>query len=739
VAFTNILRRSSGVSASPGRVRTPTVLQMEAAECGAAALGIILGYYGRTVPLAELRRESGVSRDGSQALHLLAAARRYGMTAGGFSKELDALRDTRPPYIVFWNFNHFLVVEGFRKERVYLNDPATGPRTVSLQEFSEAFTGLVFTLEPGPNFKRGGRKPSMIPSLWERLKGSAGVLMYCVLVGFLLVLPGLALPAFTQVFVDNVLVQGMQDWLRPLILGIILMALLRGLLSGLQLRYLRALKIKLAVAMSSKFLWHALRLPVSFYQQRFAGEISSRMNLNEKVAEILSGRLTTTLIDLVMIVFYALAMLLYDVVLASVGITFAVLNLLALRWISRHRVDANLRVLQEFGKVNGVSIAGLQGIETLKASALESHFFSRWAGYYAKALNAQQELGVTNLKLGTLPTLLSALTSLLVLVVGGERVISGSFTIGMLVAFQSLMQSFILPGSNIVGLGSTIQELQGYINRLEDVLHHSTDPQTNPKDTAWSGGGTKARLEGHVELRNVTFGYNEVAPPLIENLSLSIKPGQRIALVGASGSGKSTVAKLLCGLYEPWKGEVLFDGKPRSMIPRPVLTTSIAMVEQDIFLFEGSVRDNLTLWDSTVPERNLTHACGDAAIYETVISLPGGYDGYLIEGAANLSGGQRQRMEIARALVNNPSILVMDEATSALDAETERVIDQHLRQRGCSCLIVAHRLSTIRDCDEIIVLRQGKVAERGTHEDLWKMQGVYSQLISSEGGALEEA
>jgi ATP-binding cassette subfamily C protein len=326
-----------------------------------------------------------------------------------------------------------------------------------------------------------------------------------------------------------------------------------------------------------------------------------------------------------------------------------------------------------------------------------------------------------------------------VLIVGGERVINGSFSIGMLVAFQSLMQSFTLPVSNIVGLGATIQELQGDLNRLEDVLHHSTDPQTEKEGTAWSREGTRARLDGHVELRNVTFGYNAVAPPLIENFSLSIKPGQRIALVGASGSGKSTVARLLCGLYEPWEGEVLFDGKPRSMIPRPVLTTSIAMVEQDIFLFEGSVRDNLTLWDSTVPQRSLTRACGDAAIYETVISLPGGYDGYLIEGAANLSGGQRQRMEIARALVNNPSILVMDEATSALDAETERVIDQHLRQRGCSCLIVAHRLSTIRDCDEIIVLHQGNVAERGTHEDLWKLQGVYSQLISSEGEAIEEA
>ncbi len=734
--FLPIFRRRSGES---GRVRTPTVLQMEVAECGAAALGIILGYYGRTVSLAELRRECGVSRDGSQASHLLAAARRYGMTAKGFSTDLDALHRFSPPYIVFWNFNHFLVVEGFRRGRVYLNDPATGPRRVSLEEFSEAYTGLVFVLEPGPDFKRGGRKPSMFPSLWDRLKGSAGVLVYCVLLGFLLVLPGLAFPAFAQIFVDNILVEGMRDWLRPLILGMILTALLRGLLSGLQLRYLRALKIKLAVTMSSRFLWHALRLPVSFYQQRFAGEISGRMNLNEKVAEVLSGRLTTTVIDLVMIVFYALAMLLYDVVLASIGIAFAVLNLLALRWISRRRVDANLRVLQEFGKVGGLSIAGLQGMETLKASALESHFFARWAGYYAKALNAQQELGVTNLKLGMLPTFLSALTSLLVLVVGGVKVINGSFSIGMLVAFQSLMQSFMLPVSNIVGLGATIQELEGDLNRLEDVLHHSTDPQTDKDNTVGSGGATASRLEGYLELRNVTFGYNRVAPPLIENLSLSIKPGQRIALVGASGSGKSTIAKLVCGLYEPWEGEILFDGKPRSMIPRPVLATSIAMVEQDIFLFEGSVRDNLTLWDSTVPHFNLAHACRDAVIYETVTSLPGGFDGPLIEGAANLSGGQRQRLEIARALVNSPSILVMDEATSALDAETERMIDQHLRRRGCSCLIVAHRLSTIRDCDEIIVFRQGKVAERGTHEELWRMQGVYSQLISSEGGALEEA
>lgn len=737
----------------PTKVKTPTLLQMEAVECGAAALGIMLGYYGKIEPLAELRRECGVSRDGSKASNVLKAARNYGLKAKGFKKELDAVKELTPPYIVFWNFNHFLVVNGFGKKRVYLNDPAAGPRSVSFQEFDEAYTGVVLVMEPDEHFRKGGRKPSIVNALRDRLTGSIPALMYCVIAGFLLVLPQLAVPVFGKIFVDEILVEGRSDWLRPLLLGMVLTAVLRGLLKWLQLQFLRRLKIKLGVEMSGKFLWHILHLPVNFYAQRFAGEISDRVSLNDKVADIISGRLTATVIDVVMALIYALVMFFYNAPLTLIGITFAAINILTLQLVSRQRVDANMQLTQAYGKVAGVSISGLQSMETLKASGLESDFFSKWAGYYAKAINVQKDLSVTNQTMGVLPSFLTAIADAMILLIGGLQVIKGNLSIGDLVAFQSLLQSFLEPVNNLVNFGSTLQELEGDLNRLDDVLQNPTEESGRSGDPEIGRSGDfhpltptlravaltpshpltlSPRLEGYVELRNITFGYSRVADPLIQNFNLSLQPGQRVALVGGSGSGKSTLAKLVCGLYQPWEGEICFDGIPRSQIPRHILTSSIAMVEQDIFLFAGTIRENLTLWDSTVPTSKVVQACEDAAIHNIILSIPGSLEAQLAEGATNLSGGQRQRLEIARALVNNPSILVMDEATSALDTESEQIIDQNLRRRGCSCIIVAHRLSTIRDCDEIIVFEQGKVMQRGTHETLSQQPGVYARLLQSE-------
>ncbi|WP_258001478.1 cysteine peptidase family C39 domain-containing protein, partial [Fischerella thermalis] len=456
------------------RRRTPTLLQMEAVECGAASLGIILGYYGRIVPLAKLRQDCGVSRDGSKATNVLAAARSYGLNAKGFKVDLDGLREMECPYIVFWNFNHFLVVEGFGKERVYLNDPASGPRHVSMQEFSNSFTGVVLVLQPGPEFKRGGRKPSIVAALWQRMRFSVAALIYCVVAGLFLVIPGMAMPAFSQVFVDNILIQGRKEWLNPLIGGIVFTAVITGFLTLLQLQSLRRMKIKLSVGMSSQFLWHILHLPVSFYDQRFAGEISSRVQLNDSLAGLLSGKLATTAIAAVTVIFYAVIMLQYDVVLTSIGIAFVAFNLLALQWVSRRRVDANMRYQQDQGKVTGVSISGLQSMETLKSSGLESDFFSRWAGYYAKSINAKQEMDVTNQALGVLPSFLSRIASMLLITVGGLRVIDGHLSIGMLVAFQALMQQFMQPVNNLITLGSSLQEVEGSITRLDDVLRNPT-------------------------------------------------------------------------------------------------------------------------------------------------------------------------------------------------------------------------------------------------------------------------
>ncbi|MBD2410152.1 NHLP family bacteriocin export ABC transporter peptidase/permease/ATPase subunit [Nostoc calcicola FACHB-389] len=714
------------------RVKTPTLLQMEAVECGAAAFGIILAYHRKIVPLAELRQNCGVSRDGSKASNMIKAARNYGMQAKGFKKQLAQLQQLPPPYIVFWNFNHFLVVEGFKKDWVYLNDPATGPRRISFKEFDEAYTGVVLVMEPGPEFQRGGRKPSLIGALFDRLRGSWGAILYCFLAGFFLVIPGLVLPVFNQIFVDNILVENRADWLRPLILGMTITVIIQVLLTLLQRRFLRKLNIKLSVEMSGQFIYHILRLPVAFYAQRFAGEISSRININTKVAEVLSGQLARTIIDTVMVVFYALVMFAYDGVLTAIGICFAAINILTLQWISRQRTDIYMRIIQDRGKVAGTEIAALQSMETLKASALESDFFSRWSGYYTKFINGQQELGITNQVLGVLPVFLTSLSSLAVLVIGGLRVMDGHLSIGMLIAFQSLMTSFLTPVNSLVNFGSTLQELEGDLNRLDDVLQNSTDSELDNHNLHPSQYASACELKGYVELKNVTFGYSRTDGPLIQDLSFQLKPGQRVALVGSSGSGKSTVAKLVAGLYQPWSGEILFDGIPREQITRAILSNSLGMVEQEIFLFAGTVRDNLTLWDDTVSNSQLVRACKDAVIHDVILALPGGYEGNLLEGAANFSGGQRQRLEIARALVNDPTILIMDEATSALDAETEKIIDRNLRYRGCSCIIVAHRLSTIRDCDEIIVLEKGKVVQRGTHKEMLELDGSYARLIRSE-------
>ena len=710
------------------RVKTPTIFQMEIVGCGAAALGIILAYYGRIVPLAELREECGVSRDGSKASKIVLAARRYGMEAEGYKIELEEITKEKPPFIVFWEFHHFLVVEGFDKTRVFLNDPAGGKRQVSWQQFSRSFTGVMLEIRPGPDFSKGGRKPSILLSLFDRLRGSLGTILYLIVAGFLLVVPGLALPVFSQIFVDRILVENLTNWLGPLLLGIAIATGLQLLLTLLQLRFLRKLKVKLAVAMSARFYQHVLYLPARFYAQQFAGEIGNRVDINTRVADILSGQLARTAIDGVMVVFYGGVMFAYSSILTLIGIGSAIANILVLQWMARKRTEANMLLLEDQGKITGVSISAIQSIETLKASGLESEFFTRWSGNYVNMTHTQQKLEVYNQILGTMPTLLSALSVTLIFCLGGWQVMSGNLTIGMLVAFQALMLRFQGPVNTLVGFGSLLQELEGDLTRLDDVLNNPLDVEVQQEDRIkWEGD---RQLLGRVEVRNITFGFSHADPPLIENFSLSLEPGQRVALVGATGSGKSTIAKLICGLYQPWQGEILLDGIPRGQIPRQVLARSLSFVEQEIWQFEGTVRENLTLWDSSIPEERLVQACKDALIHDVVMSQLGGYDGKLLEGSANLSGGQRQRLEIARALVNNPTILVLDEATSALDGETENLLVANLRQRQCSCIIVAHRLSTISDCDEIIVCDRGLVVQRGTHDYLSEVEGVYRHLYS---------
>ena len=722
------------------RIKTPTLLQMETVECGAVVLGIVLAYYGRIITLPELRSRCGVSRDGSTLANLKRAAENLGMEAKGFRKNVEQLRLIQPPYIVYWNSNHFVVVEGFQGDRLFLNDPITGPRVVTEQEFQESYSGVVLVLKPTAAFKKGGNKPSTLASLVKRLRGSVKEILFCILTNLLLVLPGMAIAVFAQVFIDQVLIQDRTEWIRPMLFGMGLVAFVQTALIALQLQKLRYLQLRLSIQMTGQFLWHTLCLPVEFYAQRFAGEISSRVGLNNQVAGILSGTLVRSVIDGLTAVFYAALMIVYDPVLTAIAILSVSVNLFTLRWVARQRTDTYARLNQDLGKIAGIEISGLQSIETIKATALESNFFAKWAGHYAKVISAQQAMLKGDLILDALPTFLSTLSSMLLLVIGGWRIMDGHLTIGMLIAVQGLINRFQQPISNLMGLGDQIQQLGGSLNRLDDVLQNPIDPalQTPNKPelnqsqiTHLAIASDLHRLKGYVELRNVTFGYSSVREPLIKNFSCSLKPGQRIAFVGSSGSGKSTIAKLITGLYQPWEGEILFDGMPRQYIPRSAITNSLSMVEQDIFLFGGTVRDNLTLWDETIPDPQLLQACRDAAILDVVMSIPKGLNGELLEGANNLSGGQRQRLEIARALVSNPSILVMDEATSALDTTTERRIDRQIRRRGCTCIMVAHRLSTIRGCDEIVVLEQGRVVERGTHDELIQLSNNYARLWRS--------
>ncbi|PCJ61767.1 MAG: NHLP family bacteriocin export ABC transporter peptidase/permease/ATPase subunit [Rhodospirillaceae bacterium] len=722
------------------RVRTPTVLQMEAVECGAAALGILLGYYGRIVPLEELRVACGVSRNGAKASKVVAAARSYGMEAKGLKLELEEAKAEPVPYIAFWGFNHFVVVEGFSAKYAFLNDPSSGPRKVTLKEFGEKFTGVALAIKPGPDFRKGGHRRSLFKVLGARIANSLPAVSYLMATSLLLVVPGLLLSVFLKTFIDDVLVLGFNDWILPLLIGVVFAAVLSSGLTYLQQRILLLLQTKLAVTTASEFFWHVLRVPVVFYTQRYVGDIADRVQSCHRLAGLLSGPLPTNAVNCLTVVFFAVAMSIYSVKLTAVAVALTLLNVLVLRLVARRRKDLNSVALNQMAMLSGASMAGLQSIETLKSTGTENDFFGTWSGYQANAVNTSQQLGAISTLLSSAPSLIGQLTTAAVLGGGAWLVIYGELTIGGLVAFQILLGLFAAPVQGLVSFGSQIQEIQGDITRLDDVLRYQQDPMLASEDMAPPAAANKAvapsapthKLTGHVELKNVRFGYDPLEKPLIENFSLTLTPGKRVALVGGSGSGKSTLGRLILGLYQPTGGEVLYDGRPIVKIPRSAFTASVASVDQDIFMFEGTIAENLTLWDPTISRSEILAAAKDACIHDVIAARPGGYDSPMAEMGANFSGGQRQRLEIARALVRNPSVLVLDEATSALDAATEKEIDDNLRRRGCTCIIVAHRLSTIRDCEEIIVLDEGKVIERGTHAELMAAKGRYAELAAMQ-------
>lgn len=709
------------------RLKTPTILQMEAVECGAAALAIVLGYYKKFLSLEELRIACGVSRDGSKAINMLKAARHYGLEASGAQGEPEALLSLPFPFIVFWKFNHFVVVEDITSHFVYINDPATGRRRVDTEEFSRSFTGVVLILKPGPDFKPGGQPSRLLDTFKERIENAKPAITFLVLITLALILPGIIIPGFSKIFVDDILVKGLKNWLPLLLVGMALTAIFRSLLGALQQYAFLRFHMKLMITQSAQFVWHVLKLPLSFFEQRYVGDIINRIKSTSSIASVVSRNLSTSIASVFSMVFFGIVLFWYDWQLALIGLLTTALNTCILLLTVRQLSDMSRRFAQDRGKLEGVEIGGLRTIESLKSSTLDMQFFKRWAGNHAKTIQAQQKIALYHQLLAALPGLLSGLSGVIILGLGSYRIIEGWMTVGTLVAFQSLLASFNAPIQTLLDIGVQIQEMRADITRLDDVFQHQEDPRYG-KTLDTEGLSLEGSL-GQVEFKNVSFGYSPLEPPLIENLSFTLRPGGCIALVGATGSGKSTIAKLLCGLYPIWSGEILINQQPLTQLSPQTIAQLLAFVDQDILLFEGSIRENLSLWDPTLPQEELEKAARDACIWELIGSRDHHFDSHVQEFAQNFSGGERQRLEIARALVRSPRILVLDEGTSALDAITEQKIIQNLRSRGCSLLLITHRLNIIQDSDEIIVLNKGRTVERGRHEQLMALQGYYANLI----------
>jgi len=518
--------------------------------------------------------------------------------------------------------------------------------------------------------------------------------------------------------------------LIPFIALLTVVAVIQVIMSAVGSIYSLKINGKMAIIGSSTFMWKVLRLPMEFFSQRLAGDIQQRKNTNAVIAETLVNTLTPLALNVAMMVFYLVIMIRYSVLLTAVGIATIVVNSLLASYISRKRVNITRVQMRDSGKLDSSTVSGIQMIETIKAAGAENGYFAKWSGYQASVNSATTRFANLNLYLGMVPNFLASLANYAVLIIGVFLVMQGHFSLGMVMAFQGYIQLFMNPAMTTIKTGQVLQEMRTQMERIEDVMEYPEDPLY--RDELINEETDYGKLYGKVELRNITFGYARLSDPIIENFSMTVEPGESVAFVGASGCGKSTLSKLIAGLYQPWSGEILFDDVPASEIDRNVFTSSVAVVDQDIILFEDTIANNIRMWDESIEDFEVILAARDAQIHSDIMAREGGYSSMIAEGGRDLSGGQRQRLEIARVLAADPSVIIMDEATSALDAKTEFEVVQAVRDRGVTCIIIAHRLSTIRDCDEIIVLDHGRVVERGTHDELYARGGVYTELVSND-------
>ena len=714
-----------------GVAKVPVIMQMEALECGAACLAMVAAYYGKWVPLEQVRRDCGVSRDGSNARNVLVAARSYGFAAKGYRYEPDSLRtDGQFPCIIHWNMEHFVVLNGFTKDKAVLNDPARGLVSVSMEEFDRSFTGICLILEPGADFTPGGKPKSVLEFARHRLKGAGPAIAFVVLCTIIGSLLGIIQPAFSRIFYDRLLTGQNPEWFMPFMAALIVFSCLQVFIAGVQMLYSNRINARFAVVGSTSFLWKVLHLPMDFFSQRLAGDIQARQSSNAGVANALVNTFAPLSLQLIMMVFYFVVMVRYSWQLTLLGLVSIAVNMAMARVISQKRINLSRVQMRDGGKLSSATVSGIEMIETIKASGAENGFFGRWAGYQASVNTQQMRSARMEQILGLSPSVISVVCSSAITIAGAWLTMNGQFTVGMIAQFQGFLSSFSGPIGSLISAGQSLMEMRTEMERIEDVMQYPDDPafHTAPDEAE----GSFEKLSGMVELKNVTFGYSRLAQPLIRDFNLTLKPGSRVALVGASGCGKSTVAKLISGLYQPWSGEILFDGQPMGSISREKLTGSLAVVDQDIVIFEDTIANNIRMWDTSIEDFEVTLAAWDAQIYHDIMRRDGGFQNKLTEGGKDLSGGQRQRLEIARVLAQDPTIIIMDEATSALDAKTEYEVVSAIRNRGITCIVVAHRLSTIRDCDEILVMDGGLVVERGTHEELMARGGRYTELVTNE-------